>query len=313
MIPITKLRIYFYYTFLFYLAAIVLINITNATSSNKDDIEIIADNVEISNDGNKIDANGNILIKTEDFLSSSDRSVYNKEEDKINSSGNIIIKDKLNNYYYFDSLITDQKFSNATGSNVKIRMNDGVRVVGNSFSRTDSNINQINDASYTPCLKENYFIKNCPGWKLNAKKVIHDAESKSVYYEGATLSILNVPILYTPFFSHPDPTVKKKSGILTPTISSDNRLGTSISIPFFYNISSNYDLTLTPNIRSKADDYYLINYRHLTKNHQFSIDSSITDDESNTGTKSHVFIEGMLKILLEILITISKHQIMILT
>ena len=295
MTPITKLRIYFYSTFFIYLIVIASLNISIATSNNKDDIEIIADTVAISNDGNKINANGNILIKTEEFLSSSDITTYNKEKNEINSLGNIVIKDKLNNYYFFDSFTTDQEFNTAVGSNVKIRMNDGVRIVGNSFSRIDSNINQINNASYTPCLQNNYIIKNCPGWKLNAKKVIHDVEGKSVYYEGAVLSILNVPILYSPFFSHPDPTVKKRTGLLMPSISSDNTLGTTLSIPFFYNISSNYDLTLTPTIQTKADDYYSLSYRHLTKNHQLNVESSISNDESNTGTKNHIFINGAVK------------------
>ena len=80
-----------------------------------------------------------------------------------------------------------------------------------------------------------------------------------------------------------------------PSISSDNNLGTTFSIPYFFNLSSNYDVTLTPSIQSKADDYYSINYRHLTKNHQFNIDSSISNDESNTGTKNHVFINGEVK------------------
>ena len=119
-------------------------------------------------------------------------------------------------------------------------------------------------------------MKNCPGWKLNAKKVIHDSEKQNIYYEGATLSILNIPILYTPFFSHPDPSVKKRSGLLMPTIASDRRLGTSLSVPFFYNISSNNDLTFTPTIQTKSDDYYSLNYRHLTKSHNLNIDSSIS-------------------------------------
>ena len=192
--------------------------------------------------------------------------------------------DEFNNNYYFNKLLTDDEFNNAIGSNVKIRLKDGARIVGNSFSRTDSNINQINNAIYTPCLQKNYITENCPGWKLSANKVVHDAEKQNIYYEGATLSILNVPVLYSPFFSHPDPSVKKRSGLLMPSISSDNNLGNTFSIPYFYNISSNYDLTITPTFQTKADNYYTFNYRHLTKNHKFDIDTSITDNESGQGT-----------------------------
>jgi len=295
MNPINRYSLCLRLTFIIYCIALSFLSLTIAQSDNSNDIEITADKIEVLNNGNKIKATGNILIQTKDYLSSTDNLIYDKSKEMVKTSGNIIIKDKLENYYYFDKFISDKDFSKASGTNTKIRLNDGSRIVGKSFIRTDSNINQINNAIYTPCLQKNYITESCPGWKLSAKKVVHDVEKQNIYYEGATLSILNVPVLYSPFFSHPDPSVKKRSGLLMPSISSDNNLGTTFSIPYFFNLSSNYDVTLTPSIQSKADDYYSINYRHLTKNHQFNIDSSISSDESNTGTKNHVFINGEVK------------------
>ena len=295
MNPINRYSLCLRLTFIIYCIALSSLSLTIAQSDNSNDIEITADKIEVLNNGNKIKATGNILIQTEDYLSSTDNLIYDKSKEMVKTSGNIIIKDKLENYYYFDKFISDKDFSKASGTNTKIRLNDGSRIVGKSFIRTDSNISQINNAAYTPCLQKNYITENCPGWKLSANKVVHDVEKQNIYYEGATLSILNVPVLYSPFFSHPDPSVKKRSGLLMPSISSDNNLGTTFSIPYFFNLSSNYDVTLTPSIQSKADDYYSINYRHLTKNHQFNIDSSISSDESNTGTKNHVFINGEVK------------------
>ena len=295
MNPVNRYSLYLRLTFIIYCIALSSLSLTIAQSDNSNDIGITADMIEVLNNSNKIKATGNILIQTQDYLSSTDNLIYDKSKEMVKTSGNIIIKDKLENYYYFDKFISDKNFSKASGTNTKIRLNDGSRIVGKSFIRTDSNINQINNAIYTPCLQKNYITENCPGWKLSANKVVHDVEKQNIYYEGATLSILNVPVLYSPFFSHPDPSVKKRSGLLMPSISSDNNLGTTFSIPYFFNLSSNYDVTLTPSIQSKADDYYSINYRHLTKNHQFNIDTSISSDESNTGTKNHVFINGEVK------------------
>ncbi len=290
---VTKIKNYFNLLCILYIFIITSFLANNAISN--ENIIINADEILLLDDGNKIKASGNITIKTQEFDSASDNSIYDKELNQITSSGNIIIKDNLNNYYYFDYLTTDKNFETALGSNVKVRTSDNARIVGKSFSRQKSNFNQINNASYTPCLSENYIIKNCPGWKLDAKKVIHDTEKKTIYYENTVLSILNIPILYTPFFSHPDPSVKKKSGILMPIITSDNTLGTTLSVPLFYNIANNYDVTITPTIQTKADDYYSLNYRHLTENHMFNLESSISSNESNTGTKNHIFIDGNVK------------------
>ena len=292
-----NIKAYFNLLVIVYLFIFINFLSTKAISGEDDpeNITIDADKIIILDNGNEIQASGNIKIKTKNLDSTSDNSTYNKELNKITSSGKIIIKDKLNNHYYFDHFITDKNFDNAVGSNVRVRMNDGSRIVGKFFSRQKSNFNQINNASYTPCLQENYIIKNCPGWKLNAKKVIHDIDKKTIFYESAVLSILNIPVIYTPFFSHPDPSVNKKSGLLMPTITSDNTLGTTISIPIFYNIASNYDLTFTPTIQTKADNYYSLNYRHLTDNHKFNIETSISSNESNAGSKNHIFIDGKVK------------------
>ena len=294
MNSINNYRLYLRIIFVFYCLILSALGFKIAQSENSE-IEINADRIEVLKDDNKINATGNTIIQTEEFLSTSDSLIYDKNLESIKTSGNIIIKDNLENYYFFDDFISDKGFNKANGTNTRIRLSDGTRIVGKSFIRTDSNINEINNAEYTPCLQNNYIVKNCPGWKLTAKKVIHDEEKQSVYYEGATLSILNVPVLYSPFFSHPDPTVKKKSGILMPSVSSDNNLGNTFSIPYFYNISSNYDLTITPTFQTKADNYYTLNYRHLTKNHMFNMDTSITDNESKAGTRNHIFINGDIK------------------
>ena len=287
-------KVYLNYLFFIYCLFVFLFYFNSAASENNENIIINAEEVSVDNQNEIVNARGNISIQTEKFLSTSDTATYNKKINEFISSGNVTIKDNLNNHYYFDDLITDKDFINAIGSNTKIRMNDGSRIVGKSFLRTKGNVNQINNAVYTPCLKKNYILDYCPGWKLTSNKVIHDEDKQTVYYEGAILSILNVPILYTPIFAHPDPSVKKRTGLLMPSISNDNNLGTSISIPIFYNISSNYDMTLTPTFQTKSDDYYSLNYRHLTKNHRVDINSSITNDESNTGTKSHIFLDGKI-------------------
>ncbi len=116
--------------------------------------------IEVLNNNNKIKATGNILIQTQDYLSSTDNLIYDEDKEILKTSGNVIIKDKLDNYYYFDKFISDKDFSKASGTNTKIRLNDGSRIVGKSFIRTDSNINQINNAIYTPCLQKNYVTEN---------------------------------------------------------------------------------------------------------------------------------------------------------
>ena len=67
-----------------------------------------------------------------------------------------------------------------------------------------------------------------------------------IYYENATLELFGCPIAYMPYFWTPDPTVKRKTGFLAPHYIASSSLGTGVSIPFFWDVAPNYDLTLQP-------------------------------------------------------------------
>ena len=86
------------------------------------------------------------------------------------------IKLKKGNTYYFDNLTSDDKVTNFDGIGLRARLDDGSRIVGTSLIKRE-NLSSIADAEYTPCLKEDYLIKNCPGWKLKSNKIYQNNDS----------------------------------------------------------------------------------------------------------------------------------------
>ena len=46
-----------------------------------------------------------------------------------------------------------------------------------------------------------------------------------LYFENAQLEFFGVPMAYMPYFSTPDPTVKRKTGFLMPGFTSDTTYG----------------------------------------------------------------------------------------
>ena len=75
-----------------------------------------------------------------------------------------------------------------------------------------------------------------------------------------------IKFFYLPYFNHPDPTVKRKSGFLTPSYSTSDSLGTSINIPYFKVLDEDKDITFNP--RYYADKSFLLQneYRQALKN-----------------------------------------------
>ncbi|AIQ88465.1 MULTISPECIES: LPS-assembly protein LptD [Methylobacterium] len=105
--------------------------------------------------------------------------------------------------------------------------------------------------SYTACepCKDN--PETPPLWQIKAKKIIHDNETHTVYFDDSTLEIAGIPVAYLPYFEAPDPTVKRKTGFLTPRFITTTALGNGVSLPYFINLAPNYDLTVTPTLLSR--------------------------------------------------------------
>ena len=123
----------------------------------------------------------------------------------------------------------------------------------------------------------------CPPWELRAKKIKHNSSKKTVYYNNAVLKIYDFPIFYFPKFSHPDPTVDRKSGFLIPTFANSTSMGAGIDLPYFWNISKDKDVTFTPRIQASNKPLYLAEYRQ-----DFAKSSFITDVGYTEGYKKKV-------------------------
>ena len=93
--------------------------------------------------------------------------------------------------------------------------------------------------------------------------------------------------MYVPYFFHPDPTVKRQSGFLIPTIINSSNYGSSVQIPYYNVISENKDLTISPRIFFDNSAIVQTEYRQANKSSNGIIDLSINKDSSNTRT--HLF------------------------
>ena len=95
---------------------------------------------------------------------------------------------------------------------------------------------------------------------------------------------------------HPDPTVKRQSGFLIPTLSSSNNLGNYLSVPYFYAISDNKDVTFTPRFYDKQKTLYQAEYRQANKSSDLVMDFGILNKsrliETNKTQGTHFFVKS---------------------
>ena len=102
-------------------------------------------------------------------------------------------------------------------------------------------------------------------------KIIHDKRSRMIYFEDASFEFLGVPIAYFPYLSTPDPSVTRKSGFLTPNYVYQSRLGFGASVPYFFNLAPDYDLTVTPTVLSRQGFLGEVEWRQRLINGSYNI------------------------------------------
>ena len=213
---------------------------------------------------------------------------YNLEKKIISAEKKVKFIDKEKNTYYFSKLNADDKFDEIIGFDINADLNKQNLKSGDKFNEfieprfsgksasIKNNITIVKDARFTTCKKTNE-TDGCAYWNLNAGELIHDKEQKKITYKNASLDLNNVPVLYLPYFAHPDPTVKRESGFLPPTLANlGGDIGSTIKIPYFYPVSQSADFTVSPIYYFKQHPLLLGEYREKFKNGDISLEGGFT-------------------------------------
>ena len=208
-------------------------------------------------------------------------------ENKLLKANQMEFTDKEMNVYKTNNGIIDLDNERLAAKDIQIyfakgELGDNSRLKGSSLI-SENNISIIKNGIFTACKIRD----ECPPWSIKSQEIKHDKKKKSISYKDSWLQLYDVPIFYFPKFFHPDPTVKRQSGFLTPTLLSSSASGGSINIPYYKVISENKDTTFTPRIYFN-DDFSIQNeYRQVEKNTNHISDLSLKKLESST--KSHFF------------------------
>ncbi len=228
-----------------------------------------------------VTASGNVVLSQKTALGTrilkAHSVTYDAKNNSITAVGQdakkIEFYDDENNVIYAEAATLSTDFKTGIIKTFTLFTNEKATITGVKATREDGVIATIDDADYTPC-------KLCSGskptWQLKAESVTHDQEEQKIEYTNVRLEIKGIPVFYTPYFSHPDPKVKRKSGILSPVYGNNNDLGTFIGLPVFYAISDQKDMTIIPVMTTKQSGIIQGEYRQRFYKGTFSAAGSYT-------------------------------------
>ncbi len=233
---------------------------------------------------NTITAFGKVNITSGNYKLKADKITYFLQKNKLYAKGNVIIFEKGGSVFYASEAELSDTLKINIIKNIGVLLSDNSRLAASSAkSFKDNNKTIYKNIIFTKC---NSCEDNNSGdvlWKLKAKKATHLKKSKIILYESVYLEAFNIPILYVPIFYHPDPSVKSKTGLLTPKISKSNTFGVTYEQPIFFNLSKKSNLTVDTKYSSKEGFFLANDHNKISNNSNFKLKYSITE-----GTKIRV-------------------------
>jgi len=227
---------------------------------------------------------------------------YQSKENIFKSIGFTKVEDMKGNTYEFSQIYIDTKKKEIVGSDSKAFMNDeSFKIDPKNKPRIFSNVMSMKEektifskSKFTIC---DYRKKDkCPPWSIQANQMMHDSKKKTIYYDNAIIKVYDLPIFYFPKLSHPDPTVKRRSGFLPPSFSDTKNLGFGVSIPYFFAVSEDKNFTATTRMYASENPLIIGEYNQALKGDaSFLTDFGYTEgykkttDIKKSGDKSHFF------------------------
>ena len=234
---------------------------------------------------------------------------YSIKDNIFKSVGSIFIEDINNNNYEFSQIYIDTKKKKILGTDIKAKIeqeefkpnkSNKPRVFANTMEMEEK-ISTFKKSIFTIC---DYRANDkCPPWTIQAGKMLHDNEKKTIYYDNALIKIYDVPIFYFPKLSHPDPSVDRRSGFLVPTFHNTKNLGEGISVPYFFDISPDKNFTITNRLYVQENPLFLGEFHQAFNNASLIADFGYTEGYKKTssskkaGEKSHFFTRFVKKFI----------------
>lgn len=269
-------------------------------------IYLEADEIFTEPDTGRYVARGDVTIRYGTRTLRADEIVVYPESNRVAASGNITIEDDSGVVTFADEAEFTEDLANGVIEGLSAQMPNNGKAGAAFAIRRDDSVNELNRAFYTicdPCNAEGEPQR--PTWRLRARRVTQDETAQMMYYRDAVLEIKGVPVLYSPFFAHADPSSERRSGFLLPFFGESSRTGAFYEQPYYWAISPSQDMTISPRLMTDANALVAFEHRKLFFSGGSIVQGSLTHEQEfdDGGVKfgdrqwrGHVFADSLFQI-----------------
>jgi LPS-assembly protein len=231
-------------------------------------------------------ARGHVEISQSGRVLLADTVSYNQRTDTVSASGNVSFSQPTGEILFADFLELRDSMNEGFARNVRMLLADRSRLAANTARRTNGNRTELRRGVYSPCDLCKNDPTAPPAWQIKAREINHDRELQLIEFHDATMEIDGWPVFYSPYISAPDPSVKRASGFLIPSIGGSNTLGANVTIPYYWVLGPDKDLTLSPRFMTMAGVLLAGDYRERFGGGTLDTVASVNHSTVGSGSSS---------------------------
>ena len=253
-------------------------------------VTFTADTVQYDREAGIVTATGHVEAWQNDHVLQADKITFDRNTNVAAATGHVVLVEPDGQVLFSDYAELTQGMRDAVLRGMRTLLAENGKLVANGARRTGGEINEMSRAIYSTC---NLCAKNPsspPLWQLRARTAVEDLDNKRIEYQDAFLDLYGVPVMYFPYFSHADPSVKRASGFLIPSIGSATHIGAFTTVPYYWVIDPQSDATFAPTIATQAGPNLDTQYRRRFNDGTLSIDASAGYDQSHP--QASIFAKG---------------------
>ncbi|MEY9577835.1 LPS-assembly protein [Bradyrhizobium diazoefficiens] len=221
-------------------------------AANDNQMLVQATEVDYDYNNSRVSAVGNVQLFYNGTSVEADKVIYDQKTKRLHAEGNIRMTDADGKITYAEIMDLSDDYRDGFVDSLRVDTADQTRMAATRADRSSGNYTVFDNGVYTACAPCKDDPKKPPLWQVKGARIIHDQQEKMLYFETAQLEFFGVPIAYMPYFSTPDPTVKRKSGFLMPGyFPGTTNTGFGAEVPYYWAIAPDMDATFTPRFMSR--------------------------------------------------------------
>jgi LPS-assembly protein len=212
--------------------------------------EVEANTLAYDGRADVISAAGRATMRYAGYTVICDDLRYAQGTGDLSCIGNVQLIDADGNVVTADRIEVTGGMKEAFIQSLTITTTDGAQITARDVRFASALETALTEASYSPCGLCIDEKGNRIGWRVKAARMVHDSDAKTIYFEQPSLEILGVPVAWLPWLSLPDPTSKRNTGFLLPSVNYDENYGARVTAPFFMAVGEDVDILLSPSLMS---------------------------------------------------------------